>query len=182
METIALFGGSFDPPHSGHIAIVRALQKLEAVDTVVVMPTYLNPFKERFCAPAQLRLSWLKKIFDQDEDVVVSDFEVKQNRQVPTIETVRHLLQHYQKIYVVVGADNLASLSSWYRYDELCKLVTFVVATRDDMSIPDQYMKLDISHAISSSQLRETIDPAYLPIACSEEIEQFYKENNGKKS
>jgi len=76
MNTIALYGGSFDPPHLGHEAIVKALRELDFIEKVVVMPTFLNPFKESFTAPAELRLQWLKKIFSSYKDVEVSSYEV----------------------------------------------------------------------------------------------------------
>ena len=63
MKTIALFGGSFDPPHIGHKAVVEAVLKLKDVEEVVVMPTFLNPFKDSFHAPSDLRLKWLREIF-----------------------------------------------------------------------------------------------------------------------
>jgi len=113
MKTIALFGGSFDPPHIGHKAVVEAVLKLKEIDGVVVMPTFLNPFKNSSYAPPNLRLKWLKKIFLDKKNVKVSSYEVDKNEKIPTIKTVRYLLQKYTKIYLVVGADNLCSLHKW---------------------------------------------------------------------
>ena len=76
METIALFGGSFDPPHTGHIKIIEALKNLSFIDKVVVMPTYRNPFKSNFSAPADLRLQWLRDIFKKDERIEVNAYEI----------------------------------------------------------------------------------------------------------
>jgi len=176
MKTIALFGGSFDPPHTGHIAIVKALMRLDYIDKVVVMPTYLNPFKSKSVAGATLRLKWLKEIFKEDNKVIVDDFEVNQNRPIVTIETVLHLLTLYKKIYLVIGADNLASLRRWHRYDELKEIVTFIVATRDEIEIDSHYIKLSIDEDISSSTLREELDVSRLPSQCKDEILKVYKD------
>ena len=73
MKTIALFGGSFDPPHLGHYSIVHALLEIKEIDEIIVMPTYLNPFKDASFAPAELRLRWLKEIFKEERKVTVSD-------------------------------------------------------------------------------------------------------------
>ena len=81
MDTIALFGGSFDPPHIGHEAIVKALIKFKDIDKIVVMPTFLNPFKSHFYAPAALRLEWLREIFREYKNVEISDYEVLQKRE-----------------------------------------------------------------------------------------------------
>jgi nicotinate-nucleotide adenylyltransferase len=180
MDTIALFGGSFDPPHIGHEAVIKALKKFKDIDKIIIMPTFLNPFKSNFYAPSSLRMKWLKEIFKEDEKVEISDYEVLQNRQVPTIETLKHLLKSYKKIYLVIGADNLAKLELWNSYDELKELVTFVVAQRDGIDIPKEFIVLSVDEKISSSQLRNKMDYSKLSKKCAQEIYDFYKENNCK--
>jgi nicotinate-nucleotide adenylyltransferase len=140
------------------------------------MPTYLNPFKSKSVAGATLRLKWLKEIFKEDNKVIVDDFEVNQNRPIVTIETVLHLLTLYKKVYLVIGADNLASLRRWHRYDELKEIVTFIVATRDEIEIDSHYIKLSIDEDISSSTLREELDVSRLPSQCKDEILKVYKD------
>ncbi len=182
MKTIALYGGSFDPPHLGHEAIVKALRKLNFIDKVIVMPTFLNPFKESFTAPAELRLQWLKKIFSAYEDVEVSSYEVDLKKKVPTIETVKYLQKCYEKIYLVIGADNLKSLHQWYKYDELKKLVTFIVVTRDKIEVPKNFIRLEIDEDISSSDLRKNFDSLKIPEKVRDEITQYYKEYNARQN
>ncbi len=180
MRTIALFGGSFDPPHLGHEAVVQALLKLREIDEVLIMPTYLNPFKSSSFAPAQMRLKWLKEIFSSLDRVKISSFEVEQNKKVPTIETVEYLLKSYQKVYLVIGADNLSSLKKWHRFDTLKKKVTFIVASRDDIDIPPEYIQLQVDQSISSTRLRSQIDTTKLCKVNAQEIAHYYKENNEK--
>ena len=175
METIALFGGSFDPPHIAHEALVKALLEIKEIDKVIVMPTYLNPFKSHFFAPSELRLKWLRKIFSDTKKVEVSDYEVKQNKKVPSIQSVKYLLKRYKKIYLVIGADNLASLREWKSFDELNSLVTFIVASRDSVDIPESYLRLNMDMDISSTMLRQDLDIAKLPSKCADEIIKFYQ-------
>lgn len=178
MRTIALFGGSFDPPHIGHEAVIKALCKLNYIDKIIVMPTFLNPFKESSFAPAKKRLEWLNEAFSSYKKVKISSYEVLQNQKVPTITTVMHLLNSYDKIYLVIGADNIQSLKSWHRYDELVSKVTFIVASRDQINIPKNFINLPVDVAISSSQLREKMSLQYLPKINAKKILQYYKENN----
>lgn len=180
MRTVALYGGSFDPPHIAHVAIVKALREKEFIDEVVVMPTFLNPFKSKFIAPAPLRLAWLQEIFHLYKDVVVSSFEVDLGEKTPSIKTVEFLLKKYDKVYLVIGADNLATLNSWHRFEELKEKVTFIVATRDAIEVPPEYTKLTIDENISSSELREKIKVEKLPKQVALQIEQYYKENYAK--
>lgn len=61
---IALFGGSFDPPHNGHNSVVlEALEKLD-IDKLIIMPTYINPFKQSFSADEKQRFLWVKNFGD----------------------------------------------------------------------------------------------------------------------
>jgi nicotinate-nucleotide adenylyltransferase len=93
MESVALFGGSFDPPHIGHVALVNSLQKLKFIDKTIVMPTFLNPFKTLSHASPEQRIRWLRDIFLSYKNVIIDDFEIKQKRKVPSIESVKHLLK-----------------------------------------------------------------------------------------
>ena len=182
MKTVALFGGSFDPPHTGHEVIVEALVALKYIDEIIVMPTFLNPFKSQSYASSDVRFKWLKTIFSSIEKVKVDDYEVKLRKKVPTITTVKHLLQSCQKVFVVIGADNLQTIHKWHKYDELKELVTFIVATRDNEKIDNKHITLNISENISSTKLRKTIDKEKLPSKCADEIAHFYKEYNARQN
>ena len=92
---IALFGGSFDPPHAGHEAAVRAILSSLKPDLLVIMPSFLNPFKKSFSAPPQLRLRWCRLLWSDAPRVEVSDYEISQNVPVPTIQSVKFLLEKY---------------------------------------------------------------------------------------
>ncbi len=181
MKTIALFGGSFDPPHLGHFSVVYALLGIKEIDEIIVMPTYLNPFKDNSFAPAELRLKWLSVIFAKYKKVTVSDFEVKQNKKVPTLVTVENLHKTYENIYLIIGADNLQNLNSWHGYNELQKYVTFMVANRGNIEIPEAYEELNVSVNISSSALREEMQKEMLCEVNADEIVQYYKHTKNKK-
>lgn len=92
---IALFGGSFDPPHAGHDAAVKAILSGLKPDLLIIMPSFLNPFKKSFSAPPQLRLRWCRALWGDTPYVEVSDYEISQNRSVPTIQSVKFLLEKY---------------------------------------------------------------------------------------
>jgi nicotinate-nucleotide adenylyltransferase len=74
---IAIFGGSFDPPHIGHEKIaLKAIKKLD-IDKLIVVPTYLNPFKSDSHLDADIRFSLIKRVFENEKKVKVSKYEVK---------------------------------------------------------------------------------------------------------
>jgi nicotinate-nucleotide adenylyltransferase len=162
---IAIFGGSFDPFHIGHLDIInKALKELE-IDKVVVVPTYLNPFKKKFFLSAKDRLELLSELFENNHKVIIESYEVEQNIPIPSYQTVLYLQQKYNlsKIYFIIGADNLADLHKWDNFDEFEKIVSFVVATRDNISIDSKYKILQIEQDISSTNIRENLDMRYVP-------------------
>jgi nicotinate-nucleotide adenylyltransferase len=176
---IAVFGGSFDPPHLGHQEIVKEALNTLHVEKLFIVPTYLNPFKTSFDANEELRLSWLKTLFEHEKKVEVLDFEVKQKRAVPTIETIEYLQKnnHIDTTYLIIGADNYKNIHKWHRYDELKSLVEFVVATRDNANLPKNLKKLSINVNISSSKLRENMDTSFIPKKIENEVKKYYQGN-----
>ncbi len=176
---VAVFGGSFDPPHIGHEEIIKqALQNLD-IDVLFVVPTFLNPFKEKFFAPPEIRHKWVEKLLLDYPKSVIIDYEMQQNRPVPTIETILYLKKKYQlsKIYLIIGADNIAHLTQWTRYEELKQLVTFVVATRNAIDIPKNLQKLGINVNISSTLLRKEFKKEFLPKSIAAEVINYYTRN-----
>ncbi len=163
---IAIFGGSFDPPHIGHEAIIKEACVTLDVDKIIVVPTFLNPFKKNALIDAPQRLQLIEKLFNQESKVEVCDYEVNQNRAVNTIETIKYLKEKYKptKIYLIVGADNFKSIHTWNAYEELKKLVEFVVAKRHCTNESFEGVKLlDININISSTTLRDTLNLDYIP-------------------
>ncbi len=180
---IALFGGSFDPPHIGHEQIVKKIINKIKIDKLFIVPTYINPFKEKFYAEQNIRYKWLKTIFKNYKKVSILDYEIKQNRAVTTIETVKYLKKLYNinNFYLIIGADNLKDLHKWKNFNQLNKLVTFIVATRNNIKVPKNLINLKISANISSTKLRETLDKRYLPTSVSDEIIKYYKRKQMNK-
>ena len=174
---IAIFGGSFDPVHIGHIKIIEeALKKLD-IDKLIVVPTYLNPFKKSFAAPPKLRYRWLKKALFPYKKVDISLFEINNQRPTYMIEKVEYLKRRYcpSKIYLIIGADNLKDLHKWHKYKKLSHEVEFVVAKRERVKIPLKYKILNINVPISATQLRKKPIKRYLPKIVANEIVKYYR-------
>ena len=176
----AIFGGSFDPPHIGHLEVIQQAIRSLNIDELIVVPAFLNPFKSKSYAPAKLRLKWLTAMTEKMKSVRVSSYEIDQNRAVASIETVKHFKNSGDNIYFIIGADNLKDLSSWKNFKELDEMVTWVVATRDNIEIPPQYIKLNVNQNISATQLREQVQEAYLDKSIAKEILDFYQNKDIK--
>ncbi|GAB6046080.1 nicotinate (nicotinamide) nucleotide adenylyltransferase [Caminibacter profundus] len=171
---IAIFGGSFDPVHMGHIEVVKKALDFLDINKLIIMPNYLNPLKHKFLAPSETRLKWLKEVFKDFDKVEVSDFEIRQNRPVFTIETVKI----FNPNYFIIGSDNLNTLHKWKNIDELKNMVEFVVATRGN--IDENLLKkhninkiIKVNIPISSTEIRNG-KFQYLPKKIENEIKEFY--------
>lgn len=166
---IAIFGGSFDPPHTGHEAIVHEALKSLDIDRLFIVPTYLNPFKKSFFLDETMRFKLLKKLFENEPKVEICDYEIVQKRAVYTIETVKFLQQQTQcsSTYLIIGEDNLEKLPLWQSFNELQKLVKFVVATRHGVRTNNfsniEFVKLPIDIDVSSTQIRENGYLSHIP-------------------
>ncbi len=173
----AIFGGSFDPPHIGHLEIIQQTLIIFNIDELIVVPAFLNPFKSTCYASGELRLKWLKTMTEKMPKVTVSSYEIDHGHPVASIETVRHFKKDPDEtIYLIIGADNLQKLSQWKDYEELDAMVTWVVATRQEIEIPSGYLTLKIDHDISATQLRENMQEAYLDKRVAQDIITYYKE------
>ena len=171
---IAIFGGSFDPIHVAHVTVVKEALKTLDIDLVIVIPTYLNPFKSSFHLNPETRFKLLKKVFKNFEKVQICDYEINQQKASYSIDTVNYLKNIYKpsKIYLIIGEDNLKTLDKWHEIDRLKKLVEFVVASRNGFETKKakEFKNLDVNIDISSSLLRDKIDLKYIPEEIKDDI------------
>ncbi len=126
---IALFGGSFDPPHAGHDAAMKAILSSLKPDLLIIMPSFLNPFKKSFSAPPQLRLRWCRALWNDAPGVEVSDYEISQNRPVPTIQSVKFLLEKYGA-NGKIAAETTASASEIQSADKISSAASSAASSR----------------------------------------------------
>lgn len=157
-KIIALYGGSFDPPHSGHKSVIEEALKVLPIDKLLVVPTFLNPFKNQSHFSVKKRFELVQKMFAPFEDVEISDYEMASQRAVTTAETLRYFQKEYEVPYVIIGADNLEKLDQWSEFDYLNGQVTWVIATRSGYELKSNKLRdfklLNTKVDISSTEIR----------------------------
>jgi len=160
-ECIALFGGSFDPPHIGHKKVVEIALDVLKIEKLIVVPTFLNPFKTTAFYSTQERLGLSYKIFEDFVNVEVSDFEIQREEPTATAITLKYFQEQYEVNYLIIGADNLASIDKWYNFKWINEQITWVIATRVgytlDTSKLQNFRILELEVDISSTQIRKEI-------------------------
>lgn len=135
---IALYGGSFDPPHHGHVHVaLTALEqgvKRGEIDRVWVVPTFRNPLRGRApIADCEHRLEMVKRAFAPFARIKVCDIELRELFACYTIDVVRRLRQTTpQPFRLVLGSDCLSTLPQWKECEELLKLASPYLIARSD--------------------------------------------------
>ena len=179
--TVAIFGGSFDPPHRGHQEIVRKAVETLEINRLLVVPAYLNPFKNRSLASAEKRLEWCHHLFDDIPKVTVNDYEIRQGKSIRTSQTVKHFNTMYDVNYLIIGSDNLSTLTKWHAFEWLNKTVTWVIATRKNHPLYTEKLRswkiLELDFSISSSKIRKEMDLHYIDNKIKQSVQKTLKEN-----
>ena len=128
-QKIALFGGSFDPPHFGHLDIVKNLES--AFGRVIVIPAYISPFKASGASDEKVRYNLCKKLFTSAK-TEVSRVEISKKDVSYSVDTAAYFAKKFKddKLFWVIGSEELTRLTEWHEIDALKKLVTFFVVPR----------------------------------------------------
>lgn len=139
MKKTAIFGGSFDPPHKGHLKIIKHLEK--NFDRVIIMPAFISPFKaDAGHAPSVDRLNMLRILKEENNlSAEISTFELDKkgiSYTVDTIKKYRDTEDADTKIYFVIGSESIKSLHLWKDSDWLKANVTFYVVPREGYDFP----------------------------------------------
>jgi len=135
-KKIGLFGGSFDPPHKGHLKISRiAINKL-SLDELYWCVTKKNPLKNKTFFSLLLRIKKSKLLVSKIKKIKVKYFEdkIKSNN---TIDLIKNLINKSKntEFYLILGSDNLINLHKWKNWKLLTKLIKIVVFSRNDYDI-----------------------------------------------
>lgn len=148
---IIIFGGSFNPYHNGHDAIINYL-KSNYTDQIMIVPT-INPQKEQIYLTLEQRINFLEEYFKNDKRIDISNACLKN----PDNNYVCNLFESYKdcQIKYVLGTDALASISTWKNYDLWKNNIELIVFKRYKHEENGIYLNdLDYENDISSTNIR----------------------------
>jgi nicotinate-nucleotide adenylyltransferase len=163
---IGFLGGSFDPVHFGHLCAAQDAFEQQQLDRLIFVPAAQAPLKPSTAlAPAEDRLALLRLATEGDRRFEVSDYELRQGGVSYTIDSARYFRQLYphDRLFWVIGGDQLPKMPLWKRIDELVRLIEFVVLERPGhlVKTPPEIAGLRLHRCaghlieISSTELRE---------------------------
>ena len=131
-----IYGGSFNPPHLGHLAAVRFFAQAMRLDELRIIPAGQAPLKHAACVSAADRLELCRRTFP----FPVSGIEATQSGESYTIDTLRALqAQHPRaKLFLLIGTDQLRQFTRWREWEEILRLCTVCALQRDDAPLQTQ--------------------------------------------
>lgn len=137
---IGVFGGTFNPPHNGHVRLAKAAADELKLDKLLVIPSCIPPHKiAAKLADGQERLEMCRLAFGCDPRFEVSPMELERGSRSYTVETLRELKALYpdNELYFIVGSDMLESFDKWYLWQEILSLSVLCAASREEGYSPD---------------------------------------------
>lgn len=137
---IGVFGGTFNPPHNGHVRLAKAAADELKLDKLLVIPSCIPPHKiAAKLADGQERLEMCRLAFGCDPRFEVSPMELERGSRSYTVETLRELkaLHPDSELYFIVGSDMLESFDKWYLWQEILSLSVLCAASREEGYNPD---------------------------------------------
>jgi nicotinate-nucleotide adenylyltransferase len=130
---IGFLGGSFDPVHFGHLGAAQDAFEQCQLDRLILVPAAQAPLKPNApVASAEDRLAMLRLATEGDPRFAISDYELRQGGVSYTIDTARHFRRIYpeDRLFWIVGGDQLGKMSRWKDSEELARTVEFIVLER----------------------------------------------------
>lgn len=142
MARIGLFGGSFNPIHSGHINLAVSVMKKLMLDKVIFIPSGLAPHKSSSeYADSADRLEMCRLATEEYENFEVSDYEINKSGKSYSVYTVEHFRKIFpdDELFLMVGSDMLLTFDTWFRYEDILKNAVLAAVSRNGSDFDELY-------------------------------------------
>ncbi|MCF3941831.1 nicotinate-nucleotide adenylyltransferase [Oceanobacillus alkalisoli] len=162
MKRIGILGGTFDPPHLGHLIIAEEVRLALELDEVWFIPTYTPPHKDSAKTGVDDRIRMTELAIETNPHFKINTIEIKRSGKSYTIDTMKELatLHPNHEFYFIIGADMVEYLPKWQDIDELVKLVPFVGVKRSGYELETEYDIFTVNIPlidISSTEIRKRL-------------------------
>ena len=159
---IGILGGTFNPPHNGHLVLAQNMLDALKLDKIFFVPTNTPPHKNTFLIQASHRFNMVKLAIEDNSLFEVLDWEIKRGGPSYTIDTIKELKAKFPKdeLFLVIGSDLANDFHTWKEYKVIKRLVKVAVAKRDSFPLKKEvdFFTVDIAQIeVTSSLVREHI-------------------------
>lgn len=184
---ICVFSGTFNPIHNGHLKMAQYVADNYNFDKIIFIPAYIPPHKNIDKNLAEHRYKMVELAICNNPKFEISDIEYKSEGKSYSLITVQKMIEKYNivgKLNFIMGSDSFVKLNTWYKPEELKKLVHFIVFPRrgdGDEHTYEQFRNkgwdFEITGMdyvdISSTDIRENIENSKI----NNKVEEYIKEN-----
>lgn len=146
MTKIGIFGGTFNPPHMGHLIICQSILAMANLQKIIFVPSAISPHKrEARTVPGELRLRMTKMAIEGNGRFEVSDLEIKRGGVSYTVDTLREIKEVYPhaSLFLIIGVDNWIEFKSWKDPSEILEMADLLVMNRPGFN------KREVEHEFS---------------------------------
>ncbi|MDC7243839.1 MAG: nicotinate (nicotinamide) nucleotide adenylyltransferase [Sphaerochaetaceae bacterium] len=170
MVEYAMFGGSFDPIHLGHLHLIHNVYEKTRYKKIILVPLFANKLKEGYKNSASIdRLNMIslaledyRKMYPEDKDleIIVETCELDRGGFSYTLETVDYIYKKYNidnKLGLLMGDDLVPSLSKWYKFDILKEKVKFIICRRNNDNLEIKNLNYEIVNNVIFEDASSTI-------------------------
>ena len=188
---ICLFGGTFDPPHFGHLILAQTIFEAEHFDQIVFVPAHTSPHKDKtVVSSVSLRKEMVKIAIQENPNFILSDIEIKRGGISYSFDTI---IEYKEKtgidsknLFYLIGSDSLKTFHSWHNSDQILDECQIIVAIRPGFrpsDINNQILaKIQFANIprieISSTQIRKRWrDDKTIRYMVSQPVWEFINEN-----
>ncbi len=163
---IGILGGTFDPPHIGHLIVAQDAWNALGLDRVLFVPAAVPPHKRgRVSTPAEVRLAMVEAACADDPRFEASDLEIRRGGTSYTVDTLRALKERDPQgaLFFLLGADQFREIHTWRSPEELVRLAELVALSRPgypnvEPQIGLPYRRLDVTCVdISATEIRRRV-------------------------
>ena len=173
-----IYGGSFDPPHEGHLLVAMTALEAAGLDRVLLLPCGDIPCAGRIKAPAADRVRMLELMTDDCPELTVCPLEAEKKERTPTAKTMKALKKLYpeDELFFILGADKLEKLPEWKHAEKLFALCSFLALPRD--GLPTEELAKAARRVGASVTVLPMRQVTFSSAAIQEELAD-YREPNG---
>lgn len=160
-KKVGILGGTFDPPHIGHLIIANEVLHRQNLDEIWFIPTNEPPHKANATSSNKHRKNMVELAIATNDHFYLHDIELRRKGKSYTYDTIKQLQEMYDhQFYFIIGADMIEYLPKWNKIDELMKMIQFIGVKRSTYKTETEFpvLLVDIPMIdVSSTAIRERI-------------------------
>ncbi|MFO8069079.1 MAG: nicotinate-nucleotide adenylyltransferase [Alkalibacterium sp.] len=180
LRKVGILGGTFNPPHLGHLIIAEQVRCQLGLEKVMFLPSADPPHKkEKKTIAAKHRIAMIRASISSNDGFSLEEIEIQRGGKSYTYDTIVQLKEMNPDIefYFIIGADMVEDLKNWYKIDDLLQIVQFVAVNRPSYTLNTSYpvITVDVPNIdISSSLIRQkAMDNCSIKYLVPPEVEKY---------